>query len=516
MPEEKEKEKKRTSPLPRVLDVYTDRVVDRIQTGKFRDGCSWAILLTLAYIAVFAVVLYFLNKDLSETARIISHGNWKESLSDFFSVMLPVVLLDIAIIVIGLLLFAPVSRVATSFVIAAPEFGFRRTWPWWLAVVVIAGALATFFSVKSIERSVYLWEYQTSGAIRSSPVIAEDGNIYFTSDDRYIYALNPEGLRRWRHPVSQKSDASPVLDKRGFIYFSSRDTVFTLTPNGNYKWAYKIEGIVAAAPAIDDGIVYYLANSEVSIIAPWKQQLVHLYAFNSTGQLVWEFSTPGIAKSSPAIGKDGTVYFVTSRGYLHAVSMAGKEVWTWPEDARLKTDVHTSPVISDEGTILFGTDDGFLYAISNDGEFRWRYEADDKIRSSPVIDEDGTIFFGSHDHGFYALTPVGDTAVEPKWRFETGGPVASSAAIGSDGLVYFGSDDHHFYGLTPEGNVKVDLVVGGRIKSAPLITKQGIIYIGSNNKTLYAIRPKSRNLKLARTPWPCYGHDTRNTASLSP
>ncbi|MBD3285148.1 PQQ-binding-like beta-propeller repeat protein, partial [candidate division WOR-3 bacterium] len=67
-----------------------------------------------------------------------------------------------------------------------------------------------------------------------------------------------------------------------------------------------------------------------------------------------------------------------------------------------------------------------------------------------------------------------------------------------------------------EKRVKFRQVLGGKIQSSPVITDEGIIYVGSNNKNLYAIRPKSRGLKLARTPWPCYGHDTRNTSNTNP
>jgi hypothetical protein len=43
------------------------------------------------------------------------------------------------------------------------------------------------------------WSYQTNGAVRSSPVVADNGTLYVGSDDHYLYALGPDGTLQWRY-----------------------------------------------------------------------------------------------------------------------------------------------------------------------------------------------------------------------------------------------------------------------------------------------------------------------------
>lgn len=510
-----DEEKKGSIPLPKILGDLTDKVI-KIEPAGFKHGCSWAVLLVLAYVAVFAVVLFFLNKDLQTTARAVSHGNIEESFTNFFTILLPVILLDIAIIALGLVLLVPIGKVATTFVINAPAFGFKRTWPVWLAMLVIVGGIAIGFTIHSKKKPIIIWRYETRGAVRSAPAVDSEGNIYFVSDDKYLYALNSSGLRRWRHELGKRTDASPVVGLDATIYFGSKDTVYALTSDGKYKWKYYTGGRLASTPAAgSDGTIYFLCNFTFYILTPWQPPAVRLYAFNPSGQLVWDYLTAGEAKSPPAVGSDGTVYFVTSKGFLYAVAPHGELKWRYPSQNPLEEEVHSSLVIDDDGSIYFGCDDHFLYAVTSQGELKWCYETDAKVQSSAAIGTDGTVYFGSADNFFYALTPIGDSAVEPKWRFETGGPVLSSPAIGSDGLIYFGSNDYHLYGITSEGGIEFDEIIGGKIQSSPLITSEGIIYVGSNNKSFYAVRPPSRNLHLADTPWPEYGHDNRNSGNAA-
>ena len=43
------------------------------------------------------------------------------------------------------------------------------------------------------------WNYQTDGIVYSSPAVGNDGTIYIGSTDRYLYALNPDGMLKWRY-----------------------------------------------------------------------------------------------------------------------------------------------------------------------------------------------------------------------------------------------------------------------------------------------------------------------------
>ncbi len=67
------------------------------------------------------------------------------------------------------------------------------------------------------------WKYQTNGKITSTPAIADNGNIYFGTDDDTLYALDKNGKMVWKFQTNGKVETSPVIDQNGIIYFGSND-----------------------------------------------------------------------------------------------------------------------------------------------------------------------------------------------------------------------------------------------------------------------------------------------------
>ena len=97
--------------------------------------------------------------------------------------------------------------------------------------------------------------------------------------------------------------------------------------------------------------------------------------------LKWTFQTQGAIASSPAIGKDGTIYFGSGDKKLYAITRSGKQKWAF----ETQREVDSSPAIRKDGTILFGSWDSHLYALNPDGSILWKYKSDGGIISSPVI-----------------------------------------------------------------------------------------------------------------------------------
>ena len=67
----------------------------------------------------------------------------------------------------------------------------------------------------------------------------------------------------------------------------------------------------------------------------------------------------------------------------------------------------STPAIGRDGTIYVGSDDDTFYAINPDGTEKWNYTTGADIASSAAIDLDGTIYVGSDDKNMYALYPNG-------------------------------------------------------------------------------------------------------------
>jgi outer membrane protein assembly factor BamB len=74
-----------------------------------------------------------------------------------------------------------------------------------------------------------IWEFSDTGsldAVRTTPAIAPDGTIYFGSKDGLLYAVNPDGSKKWTFPIPVASDdpvgySSPTIGSEGVVYIGS-------------------------------------------------------------------------------------------------------------------------------------------------------------------------------------------------------------------------------------------------------------------------------------------------------
>lgn len=337
------------------------------------------------------------------------------------------------------------------------------------------------------------WSFMTGGRVSSSPAIGPDGTVYMGSGDNKLYALNPDGTKKWS--ISGGIISCFVIGADGTVFGTSPTAgisptnVYALNPDGTLKWS--VYGIRGRPPAIgSDGTLYVGGTNFI------------LTALNPDGTEKLSFTSNDKIYTSPVIGHDGTVYVGTSFS-LKALNPDGKEKWSFKIDGFIRS----SPAIGSDGTIYAGPWDNKLYAINPDGTEKWSFTTNDWINTSPVIGPDGTIYVGSQDFKLYALNPDGTK----KWSFVTGSQITSSPAIGSDSTVYLGSYDGKVYALNPDGTEKWSFETGGPIASCPAIGTDGTLYIGSSDGML-AIHTSSKGL--AQSPWPKFMKDNQNRANM--
>lgn len=256
-------------------------------------------------------------------------------------------------------------------------------------------------------------------------------------------------------------------------------SVLAFAQEGTLKWEYKsAHRWNATSPAIGmDGTVYFVSTEGY-------------YAFDPDGTLKWQARLGVTPSTSPAIGKDGTIYFVGAlrdtvqawTGYIFALAPDGTEKW------RYRTDdyIYCSPAVGSDGTVYCGSDDRYLYALNPDGTLKWRFETGDKVFKPSAIASNGIIYFGSADKYLYALNPDGSLL----WKYQPNrGSICASLAIDSDGTIYFGTGGScYLYAVSPDGTLKWRIEVGG-VVSSPTIGADGTIYFGTKDCYLYAIDP---------------------------
>jgi outer membrane protein assembly factor BamB len=110
-----------------------------------------------------------------------------------------------------------------------------------------------------------------------------------------------------------------------------------------------------------------------------------------------------------------------------------------------------------DGTVYFNDSSGFLYALTPAGALKWVYDGESVGSSGPtVVGRDGTIYFGlaSPDAAIHAVNPDGTR----KWIFLAPG---SQGAIGGPGIG-------------PDGNICAVFDIGGSIGAVSL-TPDGVL-----------------------------------------
>ncbi|MEO0226265.1 MAG: PQQ-binding-like beta-propeller repeat protein [candidate division WOR-3 bacterium] len=287
----------------------------------------------------------------------------------------------------------------------------------------------------------------------------------------------------WSTPGSYQVRAQAKDIKGEISEWSPVHQIIIPPPSGHLRFTYKTGDLVKSSPAIGrDGTIYFGSDDS------------YLYAVQVNGILKWRFPTGGYIISSPAIAGDGTIYFGSYDRYVYALNPDGSLKWRFPTGGI----IFSSPALDQNGTIYIGSTDSYLYALNPDGSLRWRYRTGDGIYSSPAIGLDGTIYFGSYDYYLYALNPDGSL----QWRYPTGYYVVSSPAIGADGTVYVGSHDTYLYALNPDGTLKWRFKTANYIESSPVIGGDGTVYFGSDDFGVYALNPDGSLKWVYRTSSP--------------
>jgi outer membrane protein assembly factor BamB len=283
-----------------------------------------------------------------------------------------------------------------------------------------------------------------------------DGTIYFGSRDRRFYAVQPNGKKRWEFETGAWVDSSPALGHDGLVYFGSWDRNFyALSAEGKKLWQFSTLGEIVSSPAIGaDGTIYFGSHDR------------KFYALTPDGRRKWEFATGGPILSSPALNGDQCLYFTSVDGCLYALNLDGTLRW------RLRTGgiTESSPVIGMDGTIYVGVL-GRLWAITPDGKKKWGLSGDEEypFQNTPFVLADGSICYVAR----YGLLCSVNAEGADHWLYHLNGYGAGSPAVGPTGAIYVPDAGIPFGGFT-------------------------------------AVRAGAA---LARTPWPKFRGNARNTGN---
>ncbi len=360
-------------------------------------------------------------------------------------------------------------------------------------------AVALIFMVLGMIRSV--GEVETTPTNRwfipfdfsdSSPAVGHDGTIYLGRFDQKLCAMDPDGRIKWNFKTGSEVQSSPAVGQDGTIYFGCRDRKFyAVSPEGKKKWAFATGAWVDSSPALgQDGTIYF---------GSWDKLF---YALNPDGTLKWKFATGGEIDSSPAVGADETIYFGSHDKKFYALAPDGRKRWEYTTGG----PIISSPAIDSNGVIYFTSVDGFCYALNGDGSLRWRLKTGGATESSPVIGADGMIYVGVN--GFlWAITPEGTKRGECNLI----APIRAAPTVVEDNMVYVLIVYGGLVALGADQHVLWSSPLSGPNRASPGIGAAGGLYVASLFKMFCALDTRR---PLARTPWPKFRANARNTGHV--
>ncbi|MEO0085781.1 MAG: PQQ-binding-like beta-propeller repeat protein [candidate division WOR-3 bacterium] len=232
----------------------------------------------------------------------------------------------------------------------------------------------------------------------SSPALDEEGNAYVTTN-RKLVKVGRDGAVRWAWPQHNLLNIShsPVVGQDGKVYFACySDSLYALHPDSTLAWVRNLGGDVNSTPAVGPDGRVYVATTRGS--GDWK-----FWCFNPDGSSPWTVELAGDADfASPTVGPD-TVVYVGANRYLYAVNPDGTVRWRDSLGARIQS----CPALANEST-LYVVAGARLYSVSTDSGMRWRRSIGGANYCSPAVDSQGLVYVGSANStgsAFYVIAP---------------------------------------------------------------------------------------------------------------
>jgi outer membrane protein assembly factor BamB len=414
------------------------------------------------------------------------------------------------------------------------------------------------------------WIFEMEGTVVQSPAIGSDGTIYIGTGMFYessaadaLYAIRPDGTRKWKRNVGRPVHSSIALHGKDNLCFLAGNAanddrmdavVVSYDSSGSLRWTSEAIGwlypipFTGFTPAIAaDGNIYACGRFS-------------LFAMDPGGKTKWKYDFPlidnttssgveqpaGNQRSAPTIANDGTIYVNTVKGSYGQTEVEGG-LFAFDPDGNLKWrtyDVggYAAPIIGKDGTIYSAigcywvpgdtsaaqvATESKLLAIHPDGTPKWSVPTQLWIQSSPSIGADGTLYVGTTHHPldkpawFYAITPEGKI----KWKYDTYDDVKdmppakinppdiyNSPAIDSNGRIYFGNEIGLLYAVSPDGKVEWIEDVWSLHDQGPALASDGTLYVATHSPFgLIALNTGSRGL--ADSHWPKFRRNNANTGN---
>ncbi len=249
----------------------------------------------------------------------------------------------------------------------------RNTWE------TDGGSYWSYYHILNKDGTLY-WQNDRGGTywyynrLYSSPIMGTDGTIYVVGDsgaaaakDVKLYAFD-DTLLLWTSFLKQAQSGTtypsiPAVGPDGTIYIALDDSIYAINPDGTRKWSMDRGKGDLAVSVGSNGSIYFVSG--------WYDSLT---AVDPSGNVLWKWGSPSSLHSIhtvPAIGWGVTLYFVYGK-YLMLLTADGDSIFTIPFG-----DFADNLIVTQNMLYLTRVNCKDVFAFTHSGKLKWKYNISD-------------------------------------------------------------------------------------------------------------------------------------------
>jgi hypothetical protein len=217
------------------------------------------------------------------------------------------------------------------------------------------------------------------GAVRSSPLVLEDGSIVVTAFDQAVHRFDAEGRRIFRVSMNAQTSQPPAWTDEGLLLVPAGDWLHVLSHRGDRLASHTVGATIVGGPLVaDDGMVWLVAHDGS----------VHQLSPRGGRRMRADLGIAVSPDTGIAIGSDGSLRIPIRDDGVVCVGPTGTERWRVSGEGGFPAGV----TVDAANVTLAVSESGRLVAIDGSGTIVWRVDINGATHAAPVLGADGTIY----------------------------------------------------------------------------------------------------------------------------
>ena len=334
-----------------------------------------------------------------------------------------------------------------------------------------------------------LWRVNVGGEIVHAPTIGPEREIYVVTHNGLLLALNADGSKRWQAIIGSSSSFDiakrVVIGKDGMVALTNDGHLLTFDSEGNPKLNLGKSGGLTAPPTFgEDGTIYVMSNEStlwaISLEGKdlWNTKLCSIY-----GGGTWPGAVVSFGDIVLAVCKGDTIY--------ELLADSGTIAYTYQTNDKMES----TPAVGQDMTVYFVSDGGWVFAMPKLDKPLWTVSVAGGANMIQMVDApvvagpDGLIYVTPRHGTIYALKPEDGSIV---WSAKIGGQGVgiNPVAVTRNGHVYAKNLIGELFWIDPGGNIKLKLSPADEAHkfAPPAVGPNGELYLGVGTE-LVAFQP---------------------------